>query len=159
MHACLISIQAIHKHFFFNLISLHFSSSSCSSSAFENDIQDFILFCLYNAGVFVGLKKLWIWEKSSSHCTCYFGTATCSLHISLLRFFFLYFISLPALLLLCRHVEAPFCLLCAVKNNGMKDFFIIKYVADSSFIIIKFSFILLILMCIHHSFLYIIQPL
>lgn len=46
LHACLISIQAIHKHFF-NLISLHFSSSSSYSSAFENDIQEFFYFILF----------------------------------------------------------------------------------------------------------------
>jgi len=119
--------------------------------------RNFLFYFVYTMLVFVGLKKLWIWEKvrRTAHVILAQLHVPCTYHYWDFFFLFriLFFLSLSALLLLCRHVEAPFCSLCAVKNNGMKRFFfIIKYVADSSFIIIKFSFILLILMCIHHSY-------
>lgn len=75
----------------------------------------YFLFCLYNADVFVGLKKLWIWEKSSSHCTCYFGTATCSLHISLLRFFSLFYFS-PSLAVVMSTCWSSFLLVVCCKE-------------------------------------------
>lgn len=87
LHACLISIQAIHKHFFqFNIIAFQFIIF-LFFCLWKWHSRNFLFYFVYTMLVFVGLKKLWIWEKSSSHCTCYFGTATCSLHISLLRFF------------------------------------------------------------------------
>ena len=119
---CMHALSAIHKHsfFFLNLISLHFSSSSCSSYFLPSKMTFkifFILYFVYTMLVFVGLKNIVNMRKKFVvlhmlfwHSYMFLAHITTEIFFATYYFIFiLFFLSNSALLLLCRHVEAPFC--------------------------------------------------